>query len=255
MAKAPRLARPVHNLASDYYEKNGEYEKALLLYKRALELESPYIINSNVPSLVSISNIYYRKGDYEKAAEYSHKALDADPKNIKARYNLTLSLIKTKKYTVALDNIDVLLKANPKYYDYCNLKGMILIHLKRYEEALGILNFGLQQYPDNINGLYYSGIAYRSSGDYKRADARFLALAKKTPGNVVATLALIENSLQLKNVTGTDQYLERLQAGFSINEIESGLTRLKSSSVQNTFDFETLCKKIKEKIPPGNTPL
>ena len=97
MAKAPGLARPPHNLAWDYYEKNGEYTKALLLYKKALELESPFILNSKVPSLINIANIYHKKGDYKKAVAYGKEALSIDPDSKKARYNLTLSLIKEEE--------------------------------------------------------------------------------------------------------------------------------------------------------------
>ena len=248
MAKAPGLARPPHNLAWDYYEKNGEYTKALLLYKKALELESPFILNSKVPSLINIANIYHKKGDYKKAVAYGKEALSIDPDSKKARYNLTLSLIKEEEYPEALENIDILLKDSPDYFDYANLKGVILIHLGKYEDALQFLNSGLQKYPGNTNGLYYSAIAYRALGKYRMADQRFLQLAGKTPGNITVILSLIENSLKAGKFSIADQYLERLFSTFSTKEIKSGLMHFENDNFYSNLDFSTLSLKIKEKI-------
>lgn len=249
MAKAPGLARPPHNLAWDYYEKKGEYEKALLLYEKALKLDSPFILNSKVPSLINIANIYHKKGDYKKAVLFSKKALAIDPESKKARYNLTLSLIKQEKFPEALKNVDILLKNNPEYFDYCNLKGMILIHLGRYADALQFLNIGLQKYPGNTNGLYYSAIAYRTLGKFRQADQRFTQLSRKLPGDILVTFFLIENSLKAKKFSIADQYLERLFSAFSPNQIKSGLIHLKNDNCYSHLDFNTLSLKIKEKIP------
>jgi Tfp pilus assembly protein PilF len=251
MAKAPGLARPPHNLAWDYYEKNGEYEKALSLYEKALELESPFILNSKVPSLINIANIYHKKGNYKKAVAYIKEALSIDPENKKARYNLTLSLIKEERYPEALENIDILLKDDPEYLDYANLKGVILIHLGKYEDAVQFLNSGLQKYPGNTNGLYYSAIAFRALGKYRMADQRFLQTARKAPGNITVVLALIENSLKAGKFSIADQYLERIFSTFSLKEIKFGLIYLKNDNFYSNLDFSTLSLKIKEKIP-GN---
>ena len=251
MVKAPGLARPPHNLAWDYYEKNGEYTKALLLYKKALELESPFILNSKVPSLINIANIYHKKGDYKKAVAYGKEALSIDPESKKARYNLTLSLIKEEEYPEALENIDILLKDSPDYFDYANLKGVILIHLGKYEDALQFLNSGLQKYPGNTNGLYYSAIAFRALGKFGMADQQFLQTARKAPGNIAVVLALIENSLKAGKFSIADQYLERLFSTFSLKEIKFGLIYLKNDNFYSNLDFSTLSLKIKEKIP-GN---
>ena len=251
MAKAPGLARPPHNLAWDYYEKNGEYEKALLLYKKALELESPFILNSKVPSLINIANIYHKKGDYKKAVAYGKEALSIEPESKKARYNLALSLIKEERYAEALENIDILLKDGPDYFDYANLKGVILIHLGKYEDALQFLNSGLHKYPGNTNGLYYSAIAFRALGKFGMADQQFLQTARKAPGNIAVVLALIENSLKAGKFSTADQYLERLFSTFSLKEIKFGLIYIKNDNFYSNLDFSTLSLKIKEKIP-GN---
>ena len=249
MAKAPGLSRPPHNLAWDYYEKNGKHEKALLLYKKALDLESPFILNSKVPSLINIANIYHKKGDYKKAVVYGKEALSIDPESKKARYNLTLSLIKQERYPEALENIDILLKDSPEFFDYANLKGVILIHLGKYEDALQFLDTGLQKYPGNTNGLYYSAIAYRALGKFREADQRFLQTARKAPGNIAVVLALVENSFKAEKFSIADQYLERLFSTFSLKEIKSGLMHFKNDIFYSNLDFSTLSLKIKEKIP------
>lgn len=254
MAKAPGLARPVHNLAWDYYEKNGEYEKALWLYEKALKLESPFIINSKVPSLINIANIYHKKGDYEKAAAFSKEALAIDPESKKARYNLTLSLIKEEKFPEALVNIDILLRDNPDYFDYCNIKGVILINLGKYEDALRFFNIGLQKYPENTNGLYYSAVAFRAMGQFMMADQRFLQLAGKAPGNITVMLSLVENSLKAGNSSVADKYLEQLFSTFSPGKIKYGLMHLKNAGCYSNPDIRRLSLEIQKKIPVDDGP-
>jgi len=249
MAKAPGLARPPHNLAWDYYEKNGEYKKALLLYKKAVELESPFIINSKVPSLINIASIYHKKGEYEKAIKVSKEVIYIDPGSKKARYNLTLSLIKEEKFPEALENIDILLKTNPEYFDYYNLKGVILINLGRYEDALQCLNIGLQTYAENTNGLYYSAIALRALEKFRMADQRFLQAARKVPENISVIFSIIENSMKAKKFSVADTYLEQLFSAFSLKKIKSGLMHFKNDNCYSNLDFSTLSSKIKQKIP------
>lgn len=115
------------------------------------------------------------RGDYEKTLEY----LNTINKNDSAYSSVMLSksyyLMTLKRYDEALTLIDKGL--NAKYYDlyssfYIN-KVVALLHQKKHREAIKISDEGLQLFPMNRTLLYNKGVSLERMGDIEGAVAAY----------------------------------------------------------------------------------
>ena len=67
----------------DAYYSQGKYDLAIIVYKKALELDP-----ENVYALNNIGDAYYKQGKYDLAISAYKKALEMDPENVYMLNNL-----------------------------------------------------------------------------------------------------------------------------------------------------------------------
>jgi len=113
-AVAPRVALPLANLGNMYLMLNQD-EKAEDAFHRCLERAPIEFVYS------SLGLISFRRGNYQKAAEYYSQARDLNPKNHRVWRNLgdCYAMLGDSKrqldcYAKAADALSELLKVNPK---------------------------------------------------------------------------------------------------------------------------------------------
>ncbi len=127
------------------YQKTGNYEKAKLMYEKALSLNQKYI-----PIIKSLSRVYLQLKNYEKALEISE-------------------LLKDKK----------------KYeFDYFALKGEIFYYKGNIDEALKYLIKANKIYNSDFRVINLIGLSFLKEGNCKEALKSFrasLALNKNQP--------------------------------------------------------------------------
>ncbi len=248
MAKAPESPRPPHNLAWDHYEKIGHFDKAIELYKKALMLKSPVLIKDQALSLTNMAIIYYKKHEYEKAIKLCKRSIDINPQHEAARYNMILSFIKTGRWEEASKNAELLLSKKCNQVDYLNLRGFILLKQKIPDESLQYFRKVLKSAPNNKNAIFYTGVALSLMGEYKKAE-RFLRRAYQiSPKKIIILFCLIENSLRAEEVLQSDRYLEILFALFNTNEISKALTEQPNDNMVVPISVELLAPVIAKKL-------
>jgi tetratricopeptide (TPR) repeat protein len=139
MLKAPQNARPLTNLAWQmaYGPAAGpsRYDAALKYYQKALLLQKSRAYMNPI-IMDNMSGIYFRKGETQKAIDLLEEALAVSPDYLKGRYDLVQILMTTGRWDAASAHVDYLLLKNRDHEEYLNLKGLILLHQKRFEEAV-----------------------------------------------------------------------------------------------------------------------
>ena len=213
MAKAPGKARPVLNLAWDLAygenEKTGQYDKALALYFKALPLKGKL----NIPPAITYGNIagvYAKKKEYLLSVHYYQKALDINPDYRHARANLLNILIFLGRWEDALTQVNVLTREQNNGGAYLNLKGTILLRLKKTHEALRWLEKAAVLNPNNIAVHLNHGMALSLSGEYQQAEMELNSIYRLFPRNITVLLCLLENSVRAGDALATAQYADRL---------------------------------------------
>ena len=93
----------------DAYYSQGKYDLAIVVYKKALELDP-----KNVYALNNLGDAYYKQGKYDLAISAYKKALEMDPKNVYALNNLGDAYLGQSEYNLAISAYKKALEMNPK---------------------------------------------------------------------------------------------------------------------------------------------
>ena len=94
-------------------------------------------------------NEAFKKGEYDKAIGLYQKAIELDPQNHVLYSNKSGALINVGKFQEALDDSEQCLKLSPQFSKGYQRKGTALENLGKTEEALEVYKLGLQVDPNN----------------------------------------------------------------------------------------------------------
>lgn len=239
MRKAPLSSRPPYNLAALYYQPKWMFSTALSLYERSLASPQVHIKGAKVDSLINMATIYSENGDYGKAIQLSRKAVEWDVDNNIARKILISNLLLAGHVQEAEKQADYLLQTHYLHeWPQC-LKGLVLLHQQRYEDAILYLNNAITLNPDLTDALVAGGIAYSKIGEngkatyfYERAlQIPFEITSEEVLKNTIAHFGLIDSALAAGKMEDAARYTERFLAERSILKIKKDISKLSDGKV------------------------
>lgn len=137
-----------HKLIAASFNATGQKEEAL---KRYLLAESLNQQDSEIKS--NIAGIYFDRDEYLLAEEYYEKALNIYPRNANILLNKGVLLQHLKRFQEALTLYDKALENSPRFVRAINNKAAILDHLGQYELAEATYKKALLIEPKNIEVL------------------------------------------------------------------------------------------------------
>ena len=244
--KAPNMMRPVHNIGLTY-ERAGQFDKALEMYRRALTLKA-HSNNHKALSYNNIAAISYYTGNYEKAEEFWSKACDIYPEFEGYEYRLALALTKQKKWEKASRHLEAVLAKRPDFPDFLRLKGIVLLNQNRPLEAVDSFGKWLRFYPDSPDALYHTGLAFGLMGEYQRAQF-FLKRARVLDfQNVSVLLSLIDIGLTAGDKEGVIFHVNALFSSASLHLIKSSLKEMIENNVELPISKHRLIREIAGKL-------
>ena len=247
IAKAPGKARPAQQLAW-YYEKNGNYNKAIKLHKKSLFLEESRREHPKAVTLYNISVNYYNKHDYNNALLFLTKSLALAPGFKKARHFETSVMIDFGKWHEALKSADFLLYKREKNSEYLNMKGFILLKMGQPEDALPYLQEAFKLNPDLKNVALNLGVNLSLLNEYQQAD-RFLQQANlNEQKDIVTYYSLIENCLRSGNSEAAEFHIKRTLKYFNQEFIIKTLTELPENNSYVPVAINIVAPAIAKKL-------
>lgn len=131
---------------------------------------------SNVDSLIFQGIKYHDARKYNKAIELYKQALDIEPDSPAALYEISISLIETNNYIPAITYSDRLIAMDNDDYSPLayNIKGSSLNYLKRTDDAIQVFIEGINKY-DNVALLHFNlALAYFAKKDFLKAKEAFV---------------------------------------------------------------------------------
>ena len=191
ITKNPELARPYHNLAWGYYQARGQYERALELYRKALNLKAhtPYEVAS---TLNNMGRIYYLMGDYDRALHFLGKSISKHPQQKIAEYQIVMALMQLDRWQEAIQRIDSALQVNEFDSFYLKLKGIALSRMGDDDRSVVFLYRSLKQNPDAVDTRNHLCIALSRLGRFDEALNLFTGNGKVKTENPQSFLVLAE---------------------------------------------------------------
>jgi tetratricopeptide (TPR) repeat protein len=254
MKKAPKDARPISNLAIQLAWGEDpsplDYEVALTLFERALRLnKARNFLDQEI--IGNIGSVHFQRGEYLKAIQFYEDALQINPFYLKARQNLTNSLVMLGKWDEASAQADLLINNPQKHVksDYFNLKGLILLLQNRPEDALPYLQKARKMEQNNMAAvLLNTGVALSLTGKYDNADVLLNRAAMIAPEEIRTVYALIENSIRAGNSQKSEKYVEQMFEKFSIQTIVDGVNILNLNYRTPPMAPELIIPAVKKKM-------
>ena len=242
--KAPLSSRAWHNLAMTYYGPTGQSDKAMVLYRKALQMEKKNTYHESVILNNMAANCYYR-GKYECAVRYWKKSHDRNSKNPKTLYLLSLALVRLGKYNEASICLNRVIAKYPRYSDALNLRGVLLIHQKKYRQGLQYLRKCLQLKPMKRSTLINIGAAFSLMENSQRAELYFKTSLAQQPGDKHTLLWLVRNAVQKGELIEADGFIEKLLNSTSVNGFIFWLNRISRNWL---YDDSLLTPELNQKI-------
>ena len=238
-AKAPLSMRPVHNLAYYHYEKRGEYEKAFELYHKALELEDNNRLILSLPH-AKIAEYYERWRAFEKAAEHLDRALAIFPGFEGLNYRLADMLARAGNLERALTTIRPLVVKYPNSFSCNYLVARILLKMSDIEGALCHLRRCLSISPYSAKTFLLMGIALNRQGDWLTAEKFLQAVLDRYPNDKLALLWMIDCQLRRSDDIAAAGLASRFIEGVPLDQI--------NHFIENALDDDFMAEGSRERL-------
>ncbi|MBR9845002.1 MAG: tetratricopeptide repeat protein [Algicola sp.] len=124
----------------------------------------------DINTLVENGIVFHDEGNYEKAIETYKKALEIDPKSSLVNYEIALSYFYNKNYQNAIKHCDIVLKNNDQHQKEAYItKGSSLDNLGKTKASIKLFKKAIKKYDDVL--LYYNlALNYYKLKDFKNAE-------------------------------------------------------------------------------------
>lgn len=166
------------------YAGQGDLERAAAEHERALEFD-PRLLRAHI----NLISIYGRLGQSAKAEEHYRAAVAIDPSTVEGHYNFGVMLLQQGKSREAEEPFRKALQADPRHADAHNNLGDVLQRQGRLPEAVEEFQKALEARPDFPQAHFNLGRIRVNQNEYARGIQELLkALSPEDPDTAPAYL-------------------------------------------------------------------
>jgi len=183
----------------DAYKANGEYDKAIADYSRALKIDP---LRAEV--YASRGHMYTELKEYDKAIADLDYSLKLKPE-LSGAYLNRGNLYRVKgDYNKAISDYSEALKLKPDYIEVLYNRAIVYDILKDYSKSMSDYTMAIEYKPDYIEALYNRAIVYDILKDYDKALSDFTQAIKykadyveayQNRGNIYYKTGMYDNAL------------------------------------------------------------
>ncbi|HHD2753888.1 TPA: DEAD/DEAH box helicase family protein [Clostridium perfringens] len=198
-----------NNIIGSAYFSLGELDKAIVYFKKVLELEK-----NHTYSLENLGDIYWDKADYTEARKYYEMIAFNEETNKEVRSSVFskigwLALNAMDKPRIALNSFRKGIELDYTYYD--NYVGLAeyYINQKSFEKAKEELDSYFEIGEKNVSTLITLSKIYKGLKDYKKIEEVLIEAEKLEPKNTKVLEALAEEMNRKRRYSAAIDYYEK----------------------------------------------
>jgi tetratricopeptide (TPR) repeat protein len=162
--------------AAEFFRK-GNVARAERLTREVLK-EDP----TDVVAIRLLANIGVKVGQYQDARNLLERCLELAPDFHMARHSYAIVLLRSQKLEAALDQMEILLKAEPMNPNYMILKATILVRKGDHAEAMEMYERLLKDYPNQGRPYTNYGHTLKTVGRLDDAIEAYRKSIELSPG-------------------------------------------------------------------------
>ena len=185
-------------------EKTGDKEQLKVFYKKALAQDP-----DNATLIYNLGILHYETGDLKLSRPYFEKYSKLFPKDKDVQSFLFDIYKKSGDKSMAFREAQVLLRLDRKKTEPYHFIFTYLNDRKEYSKLIGIMEKGMETFPNNTDIRQYLVVAYLKTGQEKKAVDQLGTLLKTKPKDVGLWLQLAQLQEKLGNIRGALQSLEK----------------------------------------------
>ncbi len=190
--KTPTLSRPYNNLGAAYWNLNL-YDKAYESYTRALSLNRQTNLSNLGVNLYNLGMYHLHvKGDHEKALALFRSAMETYPGYWPAYHDAAVCLIRKGDMSTAKRTLMAAVSSWPDNACFRHTLGFVLLKEGKYDQAIQEARRALSLDPDLSGALSVMGEAFRRKGGDRAAIFYWERYIEKNPNDLEGILALID---------------------------------------------------------------
>lgn len=140
----------------------------------------------------NLGDVYGRQGDKQRALQEFQKAIELKPNYGDAYHNLANTYMELGQIDKALENYQNALKFNPNLWQSYQNTAVIYFNQKKFDLAALNLQKAIAINPGNLNLRLNLGIIYLTMGEKTKAKEIFNLILSVDPGNQTAGQGLLE---------------------------------------------------------------
>ncbi len=183
---APEIQAADYHHRATIYLNMGEYDKAILEYNKALELDPAYI-----PAYYDRGLAYAQRQQHAEAIADFSKALalnpqHADPRLAGAYYNRGLVYARQSAFAEAIVDYDQALSLHPEDPLIFNSRGNVHYNTKDYARAIADYDQAIQLDATYADAYLNRGLAHAALEEYQRAIADYNQALALNPESAIA---------------------------------------------------------------------
>ena len=158
------------------YYNNGEYDKAIEIFKKAVEINP-----NDDDSWRWLGNSYYKNGQYQEAIKSFKKAVELNPNDANNYYWLGRSYNDNEQYKEAINSLVKATQLVPDGPEYWYRLCIAYKNNEQYQEAINSGLKATQLNPDYAGNWLELGISYSINKQYTEALNSFLKVVELEP--------------------------------------------------------------------------
>jgi predicted O-linked N-acetylglucosamine transferase (SPINDLY family) len=192
LAAAPNSPDALHMLGVLAIQ-TGHLQQAIDLIQHALQIH-PSITKAVAPYYSNLAQAYHKQADYDTAITLCRRALELDPNFGDAAFNLINALTAANRFEEALAAAERRLAIAFNDVTMLRHKGDLLVRLHKLEQALPAYQQSLHLDPRNHEARHNYGVALAFLGRPDLACEQFREALKSRPNDIDTLMALAEAS-------------------------------------------------------------
>ena len=146
------------------YRDKGQYDQAISDFNKALEINPRFVRAYNNRGIA-----YGKKGQYDQAISDYSKALGINPRFAYPYNNRGNAYWEIGQYDRAISDLNKALEINPSYAEAYNNRGMAYRDKGQYDQGISDFNKALEINPMFVQAYYNRGMAYGRKSQYDQA--------------------------------------------------------------------------------------
>ncbi|MDU2064540.1 MAG: tetratricopeptide repeat protein [Sporomusaceae bacterium] len=175
LTMAPQL-HEIHTLKGAVLEKLERLEEAERAFQESDKQDPKQIFN-----LLSLGNLQYRAGQWEKAELSFFRVIQIDPNHADAHLKMALAVKEQKRLPEAEALLRQALLLQPEFPEACNALGIVLAEMKNLGDAISFFCQAIEQNKEYAEAYGNLGMALKETHGLAEAEACLLRAIELQP--------------------------------------------------------------------------